>query len=70
MTQLPFRMIKSGHYIEDNGQVYEREYAQFLDERDPLRHFREEFIIPSKKDLKRKKLAVEGVWSIQSFIHV
>ncbi|PYH47565.1 kynureninase [Aspergillus saccharolyticus JOP 1030-1] len=34
-----------------------RDYAQSLDAQDPLRHFRQEFLIPSKKDLKRKTLA-------------
>ena len=37
-----------------------REYAAALDEKDPLRHFRDEFIIPSKKDLKRTTLAADA----------
>lgn len=56
-SQLPFRYIKSGHY-EDDARTYKREYAEALDEKDPLRHFRDYFIIPSKKDLTRKQLAV------------
>ncbi|KAF3491103.1 kynureninase [Arthroderma uncinatum] len=35
-----------------------REYAQRLDEQDPLRSFRNEFIIPSKADLTRTTLAL------------
>ncbi|KAK2765171.1 Kynureninase (L-kynurenine hydrolase) [Arachnomyces sp. PD_36] len=42
----------------DDIRAYKKEYAQALDARDPLRHLRDEFIIPSKKDLKRKTLAV------------
>jgi hypothetical protein len=33
-----------------------KEYARKLDEEDPLRHFRDEFLIPSKADLKSKTL--------------
>jgi len=36
------------------------EYAQRLDEQDPLRHLREQFIIPSKADLKRTTLDRPG----------
>lgn len=42
---------------KDDIRANSKEYAQALDAKDPLRRFREEFIIPSKKDLKRKKLA-------------
>ena len=38
-----------------------REYAEFLDEQDPLNQIREQFIIPSKQDLKRTVLADYGV---------
>jgi kynureninase len=34
-----------------------KEYAQSLDAQDPLQRFREQFIIPSKDDLRRKTLA-------------
>jgi len=34
-----------------------REYAEEQDSTDPLRHFRQEFEIPTKADLKRKKIA-------------
>lgn len=44
----------------DGGSRFDqKEYADSLDARDPLRHFRNEFIIPSKEDLKRKTLAVD-----------
>lgn len=45
---------------QDDIRAYKREYAEALDAQDPLHKFREEFIIPSKKDLKRTTLAVEG----------
>ncbi|KAI9846766.1 MAG: Kynureninase (L-kynurenine hydrolase) [Sclerophora amabilis] len=38
-------------------------YAQSLDAEDPLRHLRQEFIIPSKADLKTKSLPKLGVHS-------
>ena len=34
-----------------------KEYAQKQDEQDPLRHFRDQFVFPSKADLSRKTLA-------------
>ncbi|EAS33333.2 kynureninase [Coccidioides immitis RS] len=46
---LPFR---------DSALSFKREYAESLDAQDPLREFRNQFIIPSKADLKRKSLAV------------
>ncbi|OJJ46663.1 hypothetical protein ASPZODRAFT_142467 [Penicilliopsis zonata CBS 506.65] len=55
------RDIKSGPPLpyRDDIRAHKREYAEALDAKDPLRHFREEFIIPSRKDLKRKTLAVD-----------
>lgn len=44
---------------KDDIRAYSKEYAESLDARDPLRHFRDEFIIPSKADLKIKTLAVD-----------
>jgi hypothetical protein len=41
---------------EDDIRAFRKEYAELLDAQDPLRRFRDEFIIPSKKDLKRKTL--------------
>jgi kynureninase len=46
--------------IEVSGREKEeftKEHAESLDARDPLRHFRKEFIIPTIADLKRKTLA-------------
>ncbi|EYE90455.1 kynureninase [Aspergillus ruber CBS 135680] len=40
--------------------VYSRQEAEARDAQDPLRSFREEFIIPSRNDLQRKTLAVEA----------
>jgi kynureninase len=55
------RDIKSGSPLPytDDIRAYKKEYAEALDAQDPLRAFRDEFIIPSKKDLKRKTLAVD-----------
>jgi len=39
------------------GDDLSREYALKLDREDPLSHFREDFIIPTKADLKSKTLA-------------
>ncbi|KAL2004419.1 hypothetical protein VTN02DRAFT_30 [Thermoascus thermophilus] len=57
-SQMHVRDISSGPPLpyKDDIRAFSKEYAQALDARDPLRHFREEFIIPSKKDLARKKL--------------
>ena len=49
----------SGLYDEEGVNAHGREYAELLDSRDPLRNFRREFIIPSKKDLKRRTLAAD-----------
>jgi len=49
----------------DDINEYDIEYAQNLDAQDPLRNFRDEFIIPSKEDLKRKNLAIEqGIYNV------
>lgn len=55
------REMKTGPPLpyQDDIRAYKLEYAQALDAQDPLRHFRDEFIIPSKQDLKRKYLATE-----------
>lgn len=37
---------------------FSRKYAESLDAEDPLREFRDQFVIPSKADLKRKTLSV------------
>jgi kynureninase len=55
------RDIKSGAPLPytDDIRAYKKEYAEALDAQDPLRGFQDEFIIPSKEDLKRKTLAVD-----------
>jgi kynureninase len=56
------REIKSGSPLPytDDIRSYKKEYAEALDVQDPLRSFRDEFIIPSKKDMKRKTLVSEN----------
>ncbi|OKL57148.1 Kynureninase 1 [Talaromyces atroroseus] len=58
-SKLHFQSIKHGPPLphHDDIRAYKREYAAALDEKDPLRRFRAEFIIPSKKDLLRKNLS-------------
>ncbi|KAJ5172606.1 hypothetical protein N7492_005199 [Penicillium capsulatum] len=53
--------IKTGPPLpyQDDVRAHTKQYAQALDEQDPLRQFRDEFIIPSKNDLKRKTLSAE-----------
>lgn len=55
------RDIKTGPPLpyQDDIRAHTREYAEALDAQDPLRQFRDEFIIPSKKDLKRKILTAD-----------
>ena len=51
--------IKDGpplHFTNDI-RAYQVGYAKALDEQDPLRHLRDQFIIPTKADLERKTLA-------------
>ncbi|KAL4998005.1 pyridoxal phosphate-dependent transferase [Aspergillus recurvatus] len=57
-SRLHVQQIRNGPPLpyKDDIRAFTREYAASLDAQDPLRHFREEFIIPSTKDLKRKKL--------------
>jgi len=50
---------KSLPFKEDAG-AFTLDYAQSLDAEDPLRHLRDEFHIPTKADLKRKKLEPDG----------
>lgn len=63
------RDIKSGPPLDyqDDIRAYSREYAEALDAQDPLRQFRDEFIIPSKQDLKRKTLAEDQSMYILSY---
>jgi kynureninase len=62
------RDIKSGPPLDyqDDIRAYTREYAEALDAQDPLHQFRDEFIIPSKQDLKRKILAADQSMYIQT----
>jgi kynureninase len=41
---------------EQDVEEFTKRHAELLDAQDSLRHFRKEFIIPSKADLKRKTL--------------
>jgi kynureninase len=45
---------------DQNLHVLSREYAVLLDDQDPLRHLRDEFLIPSKAQLKAKSLPEAG----------
>ena len=45
------------NYSQDDNSC-SLEYARALDEVDPLRHLRDEFIIPTKRDLTRKTLSL------------
>ena len=48
-------------YHKDNQDAHTKEYAERLDSQDPLRQLRNEFIIPTKADLKRKTLTKASV---------
>ncbi len=43
-----------------DSNINTREYAEGLDNQDSLKHLRDEFIIPTKADLKNKTLAKSG----------
>ena len=43
-------------FREQDKREFTKQHAESLDAQDPLRHFRKEFIIPTKADLKRKTL--------------
>ncbi|KAG2412401.1 hypothetical protein HFD88_009958 [Aspergillus terreus] len=60
-SRLHLRDIKHGPPLpyHDDIRAFTKEYAESLDAQDPLRKFRDEFIIPSKKDLKRTVLATD-----------
>ncbi|KAL4756775.1 kynureninase [Aspergillus foveolatus] len=57
-SRLHVQQIKNGPPLpyKDDIRAFTRDYAASLDAQDTLSHFREEFIIPSVKDLKRKTL--------------
>jgi len=45
-------------------------YAQSLDAKDHLRSFREKFIIPSKSNMKSKRVVKPGLFSSSIVVHV
>lgn len=49
-----------------SGVVPTREHALALDKADPLRSLRDEFIFPSKQNLKAKSLPRPGQHSLRS----
>ena len=53
-------MSNSQKSLDVADQIYERAYAKSLDDNDPLKQLRNEFIIPCKDDLSRKTLAKSG----------
>lgn len=67
-SRLHFQRIKEGPPLprHDDIRAYKQEYAAALDECDPLKSYRDQFIIPSKKDLLRKKLADTDGLFVQS----
>ena len=58
--KLPVRnaMLDLSVRTGDDEEACGKEYAKWEDEHDSLRRFREEFVIPSKEDLKRKRLSI------------
>jgi len=53
MDSAQFNNFLRGDRISfSNSKSTSLEYAQHLDSIDPLRHFRDEFLVPSKADLK------------------
>ena len=57
-------MIEHLSISKDNAGSFTRAFAEDLDQNDPLRHLRKEFVIPSKADLKRKTLSKPGMGTI------
>ncbi|KAL3490572.1 pyridoxal phosphate-dependent transferase [Aspergillus germanicus] len=62
-SRLRVQQIKNAAPLpyQDDSRAFTREYAASLDAEDPLRHFRDQFIIPSVQDLKRKTLDPSNV---------
>jgi kynureninase len=54
MVEIPYIPGHSG--VEFSAEANTKEYARTLDEKDPLRHFREKFVFPTKNSLKCKRL--------------
>ncbi|EAW13909.1 kynureninase [Aspergillus clavatus NRRL 1] len=57
-SRLHTREIQNGPPLPYNDDIraFSKEYAESLDAQDPLHRFRNEFVIPSKEDLKRTTL--------------
>ena len=53
-------MTESTTQLKRDSYALTREHAVDLDKKDPLRHLRSEFFIPTKADLKRKTLVKYG----------
>lgn len=68
-SKLHARQILHGPPLPHHEDIraYKKEYAEELDARDPLIEFRDQFIIPSKKDLTRKRLAIPEGWTVVNF---
>ena len=70
-VKMPTKDTSSQHlfdYSQDDNPC-SLEYARALDELDPLRHLRDEFIIPTKRDLNRKTLSLNGTTLFPFSIH-
>ncbi|KAI7571669.1 hypothetical protein KC343_g1211, partial [Hortaea werneckii] len=50
------KRLRGGQYPEYPADANSLEYARRLDNQDKLRHLRQQFILPSKKSLKKKAL--------------
>ncbi|KAI6901195.1 hypothetical protein D0869_02403 [Hortaea werneckii] len=59
------KRLRGGQYPEYPADANSLEYACRLDSQDSLRHLRQQFILPSKKSLKKKALngAIPGITS-------
>lgn len=58
--ELPTR-LKASFPVEANSE----EYAKSLDAKSPLKHLRDDFVIPTKKSLKTKTAKRHGIFSSQ-----
>lgn len=55
------------HNKNDFYHTHTHAYAKALDDEDPLKGLRSEFIIPSKDDLKRKTSRNPGMSNLSTF---
>lgn len=58
--KLPSAQFSQMHH-QDEKDAHTKQHAERLDAEDPLRDLRNEFIIPTKADLKRKTLTKTSV---------